>query len=141
MLILKNSTASQFPGNGGWGFKCPKTGMQFNGWEGNWEHIARKVIKFREDNPKTFASSEIGDLNSVVQEIFKQKHSTMPWLFRGEPDQGPGAYPSQPAAQQPMIVKGEKCACGSTEFEAIYCPTCSGRKITGYKCRSCGRSK
>ena len=139
-LILKNSTASQFPGNGGWGFICPRTGNRFNGWEGNWEHIARKVIKFREDNPKTFTAAEVGDLNSVVQEIFKQKHATMPWLFRGEPNQDSGAYPSATQTQE-QTIHGEKCSCGATTFKPRFCTTCSGKRIVGYTCSSCGKEK
>jgi hypothetical protein len=138
--VLKSSSSSQFPPNGGWGFIDPRTGMRFNGWEGDQFAIARKVIEHRRANPKVWPQDEVGDQNSVVQEIFKQKHATTPWLFRGEPDQNSGAYPSATQTQEQTIL-GEKCTCGSVEYEPVYCKTCSGKRIVGTKCKSCGRSK
>ncbi len=139
MLVLKNSQQSQFPPFGGWSFVDGKTGQRFNGWEGDQFAIARKVIEHRKANPKIYEPGTEGDVNSVVQQIFQQKHAQAPWLFRGNPDQGPGAYPSQPAARE-TIVKGAACSCGCTEFIAEYCKTCSGARIVGRKCKSCGKA-
>lgn len=139
MLTLKNSSSSQFP-PGGYPFIDPKTGMKFNGWEGSPQMIAVKVAEHRRGNPTFYPDGAGQDTNGIIQEIFAQKMKSMPWLFVGQPDQGPQPYPSEPASQAVTIL-GDKCGCGSTEYEPIYCPTCSGKRITGYKCKSCGRQK
>ncbi len=140
MLVLKNSQQSQFPPFGGWSFVDGKTGQRFNGWEGDQFAIARKVIEHRKANPKIYEPGTEGDVNSVVQQIFQQKHAQAPWLFRGEPDQGSGAYPSATQTQE-QTIRGERCTCGSVEYEPVYCKTCSGKRIVGTKCKSCGKSK
>lgn len=137
-LRLKNATASQFP-QGGWPFEDPLTKRKFNGWEGTPQMIAVKVAEHRRANPQLYPDGKGQDLNSIVQEIYAQKVRVMPWLFTGYPDKNP-AYPSQPAAKA-VVIKGEKCTCGATEFKPVYCPTCSGRRITGYVCASCGKAK
>ena len=138
-LRLKNASASQFP-PGGWPFTDPKTGRKFNGWEGTPQMIAVKVVEHRRANPSLYPDGAGQDVNAIIQEIFAQKVKAMPWLFTGFPDQGPGAYPSQPAPAS-VSIRGEKCSCGATEFKPVYCPTCSGRRIIGYTCASCGKSK
>ncbi len=137
-LILKNSTSSQFP-PGGYPFTDPKTGRKFNGWEGTPQMIAVKVAEHRRANPSLYPDGAGQDINGIIQEIFAQKFKVMPWLFRGQPDQGPGAYPSQPATE-PVTIRGEKCSCGATEFTPEYCKTCSGSRVVGMKCKSCGKA-
>lgn len=137
-LRLKNATASQFPRDG-WPFEDPITKRKFNGWEGSPKMIAEKVAEHRRGNPKLYPNGAGQNINEIVQEIFAQKVKVMPWLFQGYEDKLP-VYPSQQPAK-PVTIKGDKCSCGATEFEAIYCPTCSGRRVTGYKCKSCGKAK
>lgn len=137
-LTLKNATASQFPA-GGWPFEDPLTKRKFNGWEGSPQMIAVKVAEHRRGNPTFYPDGKGQDVGGIIQEIFAQKVKVAPWLFTGHPDRDV-AYPSQPKGS-PVTIRGEKCSCGATEFEPVYCPTCSGRRITGYKCRSCGKSK
>ncbi len=135
-LRLKNATASQFP-QGGWPFTDPRTGMKFNGWEGSPMMQAVKIAAHRGANPSKWPDGTGQDLNSIVQELYAQKFSVMPWLFLGQPDKDP-SYPSNPAT---VLVNGEKCSCGNTQFTPIYCATCSGKRITGYKCSGCGKQK
>ncbi len=136
-LKLKNASASQFPPEG-WPFTDPKTGMRFNGWEGTPQMIAVKIQAHRAANPKFYPDGAGQDANAIIQEIFMQKVQRMPWLFSGYPDKDP-SYPSQPVARE-TIVKGAACSCGCTEFIAEYCKTCSGARIVGRKCKSCGKA-
>lgn len=135
-LQLKNATASQFP-QGGWGFTDPKTNRKFNGWEGTPQMIAVKVAEHRRANPSIYPNGEGQDLNGIIQQIYEQKMKTAPWLFVGQPDKDP-AQPQTQAAT--VTIVGQKCSCGATEFKPVYCATCSGRRITGYTCASCGKS-
>ena len=139
-LFLKNGNSSQFPPGNGWGFTDPKTKMVFNGWEGDWNYVARKVIEHRKANPAFYPDGEGQDLNAVVQEIFKQKHSKMPWLFRGEPDKDV-AYSSKSTSPSQVANSDSACVCGSKEVILTYCPTCAGRRVTSKKCASCGKER
>ncbi len=135
---LKNP-AMQFP-PGGFGFVDPRTKRVFNGWEGTAPMQAVKIIEHRRGNPKIYPPEEGQwfDQKSVTIEVLAQKFKEMPHLFLGQPDKDP-SYPSQPVARE-TIVKGAACSCGCTEFIAEYCKTCSGARIVGRKCKSCGKA-
>ncbi len=137
-LRLKNSTSSQFPPDG-YPFVDAKTGMKFNGWEGNPQSQAVRIAAHRAANPRHYPDGAGQDVNGIIQELFEQKAKKMPWIFVGFADQHPAQpYPNNTAT---VIVNGEKCSCGNTQFTPIYCATCSGKRITGYKCASCGKQK
>ncbi len=136
-LKLKNASASQFPENG-WPFTDPRTGMKFPGWEGSPDMQSVKIAAHRAANPKLWPNGEGQDRGGIIQELFAQKVRTHPYLFVGYPDKDP-SYRSQPEARE-TIVKGSACSCGCTEFIAEYCRTCSGNRIVGRKCKSCGKA-
>ena len=135
-LQLKNPNAGFPPG--GFPFQDPKTGMIFNGYEGNAEMIAVKVSAHRQANQKLYPEGG-GDVGGIVQEIFSQKNAQMPWLFSGGPDD-PGMPPTAQVSAS-AGGPGGSCVCGATETDPIYCPTCGGQRITGYKCRACGAER
>lgn len=138
-LSLKNPGASQFPPSG-WPYRDPKTGMDFNGYQGSPQIIAVKIAEHRRANPKFYPGNEGQNVESIVQEIYAAKFAVAPWMFKGQPDRNPvyqSATQSQPSNER---VNGAACSCGSTEYIPVYCPTCSGRRITGRKCASCGKS-
>ncbi len=137
-LVLKNATASQFPPQG-WPFTDPRTGMKFNGWEGSPPMQAVKIAAHRRANPHKWPDGEGQDTNGIVQELYAQKFASMPWLFVGQPDKDPTYRPNREATS--VTISGEKCSCGATEFKPVYCKTCSGKRITGYTCASCGKEK
>ncbi len=136
ILQLKNPN-SAFPHNG-WPFVDERTGFKCNGWEGTPQMHAPKIIKNRRDNPQHYSTSEGQwfDVNSVVQEIYAQKHKTHPHLFKGFADAIPVATQIQ---SKPIIAPTVMCSCGSNDFEPEFCKTCGGRRITGYKCKKCGK--
>jgi len=140
MLSLKKPS-NQFPDGGGWGFVDPKTGMKFNGYEGSPQMIAVKIAAHRAANPKLYPNGHGQNPESIVQEIYQQKADKMPWLFRGFPDKNPAAaYPSAPD-NAPVAKTSAACSCGATEVKPVYCQVCSGRKVTGYTCIGCGKSR
>ncbi len=135
-LQLKNPNGSFPPG--GWGFVDPKTGFKCNGWEGTPSMHAVKIIQHRRSNPKFYPPTEpqAFDMPSIVQEIYAQKAKTHAHLFVGYPDVIPSMSHSAPKA---MVSPTHVCPCGSTSWDPIYCKTCAGHRITGYKCHSCGK--
>jgi len=134
---LKNP-AQQFPPNG-FPFTDPRTGMRFGGMEGTPQFQATRIIAHRQANPKLYPATEAHwfDQRSVENEVLAEKFKAMPWLFKGQPDQQP-LLPGQQSKVEQVIV-GDKCSCGSTQYTARFCSTCSGRKVIGKKCLSCGK--
>jgi hypothetical protein len=139
-LLQPKQSNGGFPPNG-WPFTDPKTGFKCNGWEGTPQMHAVKIIQHRRANPGVYppGESQWFDAAAVIQEIYKQKASTHPHLFRGYPD-GPRMVTRE---QKGSIVVSPTliCGCGSNEWEELYCKTCAGRRITGYKCRKCGKER
>lgn len=137
ILQLKNPT-QQFP-QGGFGFRDPKTGFICNGYEGTPAMHAVKIIANRRANPHVYPAGESQwfDQQSVIQEIYAQKVVTHPHLFKGYSD----AYivPQKDKVVSRTIAPTVACACGSHDFDPVYCKTCGGRVIKGYKCKSCGK--
>lgn len=122
-----------FPPGGGFSFIDAKTGFRVNGLEGTIEQTAQKVVDHRRANPNVYPPSEVNafELGAVIQEIFKQKFASMPWLFEGGGEQ-PGFYET---GSKPAVLG--HCICGETAVEPIYCPGCGGQRITGYRCIAC----
>lgn len=131
-LSLKNPNRDAFP-PGGFGFVDPKTQMRFNGWEGTYEMTAQKVVEHRRANPTMYPPTDgpSFDLGEVIQEIFRQKFASMPWLFNGGGEQ-PGTH--EAASKIPELGH---CLCGESKVEPIYCASCGGSRITGYRCVAC----
>lgn len=140
-LRLKNSTSSQFPPDG-YPFVDAKTGMKFNGWEGNPQSQAVRIAAHRAANPRHYPDGAGQDVNGIIQELFEQKSKKMPWLFVGFPDQHPAQpYPSAQSSPSQVANTDQACECGCKEVVLTYCPTCSGRRVTSSKCKSCGKDR
>lgn len=137
ILQLKNSNANQFC-QGGWPFVDPKSGFKCNGYEGTPKMHANKIIAHRRANPTLFPPNDASlfDVNSVIQEIYQQKFQTHPQLFVGQP--GYTVLKMEKPAKKNYQPNSKCPKCNSPDFEPVYCPTCTGRRITGYKCKSCG---
>ena len=134
-LQLKNPN-DQFP-PGGFGFTDPKTGLRFNGYEGTVEMTANKVADHRRANPNLYDARQIS-IEGIKQEILAQKYAEMPWLFVGYK----GHAPTMPSVRAtPEMPDLGRCICGCSEIEPIYCSVCSGRRITGFKCKACGKTR
>ncbi len=140
MSLLQPKNNNQFP-PGGFGFEDPKTGFKCVGYEGTPQMHAVKIRDHRRANPKFYPTGEGHwfDLNSIVQEIYQQKVRTHPYLFKGYPDKGPPIVKQDNS--ESIISPTVFCECGSNEWEVQYCRSCSGKRITGRKCKKCGKEK
>lgn len=139
-LRLKNP-AQQFPA-GGFGFIDPRTKRVFNGMEGTGPMQAVKIIEHRRSNPTIYPVGEWQWFNQeeVIQEVYRQKHASMPELFVGY---DAALRPSNPEPYRPQIASpaGLKCVCGSVTFKPNYCQTCAGSRINSWSCTVCGKQK
>lgn len=118
-------------------FKDPRTGRVFDAYERGLNETVKMIIEHRSSNPHFYPEAELKwfDLISVRQEILAEVYKKRPDLFEKDSVDKPYVYVP---VENP---NGKACQCGSTEFEEVYCPTCSGKRLTGWKCKTCGKVK
>jgi len=142
MILKLKNPQGQFP-PGGFPFTDSRTKMKWNGYEGTPAMTAAKVITHRRANPMLYPAgiSEAFDLNSVVQEIFAQKFTTSPELFSGYGPPDAVVQVNMNAPTGPAVSASTPCQCGSNQIVPVYCQTCSGNRVTGYRCAGCKRDR
>lgn len=123
---------------GGYAFRDPKTGKHFTDMLTFNDQVAA-IIQHRKANvhlytPFEFASASVAeelDAYTCQRLGFDNRYCTGGDLSQNTSDTEPRKK-SEP-------VTGAPCPkCGSTQWTPIYCKTCSGKRITGYACSSCG---
>lgn len=103
---------------------------------------AREVIKHRFGNPVIYPQHESQHFNLqfVMQEITDAICRKHPSFCMETVPVGPPSAAQTPVVVQPPV--NPACpACGSTEWKADYCKTCSGSRIVGYICLKCGNKR
>lgn len=118
-------------------FKDPRTGRVFDAYATGLRETIRMVIQHRASNPHFYPQSELIHFNPIAvrQEILARVFEVRPDLFEGMAGEPVTLFSPPPKPQ------GKVCQCGSTEFEEVVCPTCQGHRVTGWKCKSCGKVK
>lgn len=112
-------------------FTDPKTGKTFCGYQLSIEGAIKALVAHRQKNPQHYPSTEPvwTDEANVRQEFYRHLQARVPEMVIALE----GSVPVPQA-----IGADRKCPqCGSTDIEEIVCPTCSGRRVTGYKCKQC----
>ena len=125
--------------SGGFPFKDPRTGMDFNGMEGTFDDQVSKIAAHRFANPEKYPRNEVGflDRTSIENELeaFQANRLNNSPLYFYDDSKPQGQSLQQPAGK---IVADKYCAkCGGSMAE-IYCQTCSSRRVIGVKCQTCG---
>ena len=116
---------------GGYPFTDPRTGMKFNGAEATFDQQVNKIIQHRLINPKVYPPDDTQWITVpyVAAELDK---------FQCDRLGNDPRFCTGPAATvQYFKLAGKFCdSCGGTLAEVL-CPTCGGRKVTGWKCQIC----
>lgn len=123
---------------GGFPFVDKRTGRQFAGMSQDINGRAREVIQHRLSNPAIYPQSEPQhfSMEHVVREITDPICAKYPNYCMETRPVAPPAASLPTAAPQPVNPACPKC--GGMDFDAQFCPTCSGHKLTGFKCKKCG---
>jgi len=126
-LFLKSGVAFA---PSGMPFTDQRTGRQFDGYQLSIEVAVKEIIFHRKSNPNKYPEDEKQwfDESLVRQEFLTHIYSKRPDLFK-----------IQKTESQKQIDEARKCFnCGSSDIGESICPTCSGRKVIGKKCNTCG---
>lgn len=121
---------------GGFQFSDPITGKKYADLHTSFEGRVAEIIRDRNANHRLFTDDRLVSAEHVSRELSefccrKLKNNPM-FCSNGLPQINQLAPVSAPVAK--------RCRhCGSNDLEEILCPTCSGRKVIGYKCKACGR--
>lgn len=144
MPVRLRNPNNGFPA-GGFVFHDPHTGMKFDGDNVDLNHQAKLVAEHRKGNPRIYKPDEPKhfDHAAISQEIIVQLCANAPQYCEDEarPGEPYPFVPSEPPPDPANIVRiqGKKCPkCQGQDFEAQYCKTCAGRRITGHRCVACG---
>lgn len=125
---------------GGFPFKDPRTGKTFDAMSADLALQAKNVIAHRSANPRIYPRDEAQYFfaDAVKQEIVDQICANRPELCT---DHVGGRIEPQPIPKGvtvPSVQAGKRCyKCGGTEFDPIFCKTCSGSKVKAWLCRGC----
>jgi hypothetical protein len=103
------------------------------------EEQARIVIRWRLQNPKVYPPEDGKWLNMdyVIEEIINYQRQRLGNDKKYFKDGTVLNGVLVPKVVEPSMA----CSCGSTEADPVYCPTCRGKRIIGFKCRSCGKKR
>lgn len=126
---------------GGWPFSDKRTNRAFNGMDYTLDMLVMAVIDHRKRNPNLYPPEQPEPFNRdlVMQEILRQKQTTNPELFVGFVGNGTNGVPVNVAVS--IGAPKFPCTCGKNDWEPTFCPTCSGRRVTGYTCKACGQRR
>ncbi len=133
---------------GGFGFKDPRTNRTFDGMSADLTMQAREIIAHRMANPAIYPAHESShfSLVDVIGEITRQVCQRSPASCYDDRN-SVRSTPVPPSVRRnpaTIVVQAPSSvcrACGSGEWEPVYCKVCSGKKLTGYKCKSCGKER
>lgn len=127
----------------GFGFTDPRTNRKFDGMSADLTLQARNIQEHRLANPRFYPPHESGflSLENIIQEIVGQVCLRSP-SFCYNDEESTVRRQNQPLSNLPVEPPRTDCArCGSKDFDPIYCPTCSGQRLTGYRCKQCGKER
>ena len=120
---------------GGFMYQDPRTpAMKWDDTHSFLEDRVREVITFRAANPSLYPEPEWTNSLYVRAQIE---------TYNCERLGNDGRYcieDAPPAPSAPSIVAPRISPCCSVEIVPVFCPTCSGRKITHYKCPNCDKT-
>lgn len=121
----------------GYRFDDPITGKKYADLHTSFEGRVREIIRDRNANHRLFIDERFVSAEYVARELSefccrRLKNNPM-FCSNGLPK-------INQLVQSPVVLRGKTCRfCQSSELEEILCATCFGRRVTGYKCKSCGK--
>lgn len=92
------------------------------------EQRARQVIEFRRQNPKVYDEKSDDDVFNV--EMVKQEIAVFNYHRLGR---------SSPFFHVTDTPVNKKQACCNVPLVPRFCPSCSSKKLLGYRCPKCGK--
>lgn len=124
-------TTGVFP-PGGYAFRDHITGKNYTDTHTTFDQRVNEIIRDRSANSRLFTDQKLVAFDDVSNELSHQICERIGgdpnWCTDGNPVRQP----------TPVVASGKNCPKCSAAMIAELCKTCSGNKITGYKCSACG---
>ena len=129
MMIIRSS-AGFIPG--GFLYEDPRTpSAVWNESHFTLDDVAARVQTFRLANPKVYPEPQWTDYAFIRQQVVDFNCRRIGF----DPNYCMEFNKTKPSA--PVPASDRKCPKCQIVLEPTFCPTCSGRRITGYHCPSC----
>lgn len=136
-LISRNPP---FPA-GGYPYYDPRTGIRYNGLEGTFDDITRKIQADRKRNVRLYPPDEQQGKFLDLVFIGKQLDGYQCARLGNNPrwcTDGNGQVINRNYSLGSLSEK--ICPDCKIQLNEKVCPTCGGRRVTGYVCPKCGRT-
>jgi len=118
---------------GGYPYRDERTGFNFDPNHGDIREKVELVLKHRRANPHFYPPSDgqYFDKNFIAGQIET-------YICQQKPDLcGDGPYVAPPVTNVTVQPSKQCPKCLNVDWKPIYCPTCSGQRITGWECNVC----
>lgn len=117
---------------GGYPFQDARTGMKFDGMSDSFSGIVNQIIAHRQANPNIYSPSEGKWFNF---DLVADELDRATCLRLGNSDKWCRGVNDVTVA----LPKAKVCPSCDVPLEEKLCPTCSGRRLVGYRCPKCGK--
>lgn len=123
---------------GGYYFKDPKTGRVFDGMAITFIAQCKLIREHRLANPRVYPPSDFKSIN--LQSIGDELAAAICNRLGNNPKYCVDVQAQAHAAAVAAAVQAAPRLCPKCgkPLEPIYCRTCGGQKIKGYRCTACG---
>ncbi len=121
---------------GGFKFSDPITGKQYSDMHTLFDGRVKEIARDRLANQRLIKDNKFLSLDHIADELSIQNCQR---LKQNKLLCSNGLPPvNQPVDAAPVMAVGRTCRfCGGTELTEIVCASCSGRRVTGYRCTKC----
>lgn len=138
MKHLLIRTEGPFPPSG-YEFQDRITGKRYSDTHSQFSERVKQIIKDRLANRRLFTDEKLVDPLYVSKELSEYTCARL----RNDPkyctDGISSMVPTPAIIKQLKAVQNRICPkCGSANLSEVLCKTCSGKRVTGYKCDQCG---
>lgn len=146
MIDLKDEWKGTIIPPGNVPFQDPRTGKHFDASAGGMRDRKLDVRNHRLQNPHVYKPEETEqfDLGFIERQIIEYMCNQRPELCHDTEKTAAAqasAQASKAASNLPPPPQTPCHKCVGTSFEPIYCVSCGGNRINGWRCTNCGTEK
>jgi hypothetical protein len=141
MPLIRTTGGGLIPG--GWVFRDARTGMHFDGMSVSFNEQVAKIAQHRLSNPRVYDPTNRDDAKYLNEGFIKNELDDYQCNRLGHDKRWcvPKEDVEAAAMRETYYTQADPSICPKCHKKMgnLYCPTCSGQRIIGFKCE-CGFS-
>lgn len=117
-------------------FRDPITNKNYTDTHTGFDERVKQIIKDRQANMRLIRDATRLGYDTVATELSEQICERL--NYNSKFCTGDAVVSPSDMNGTPITRPGMTCTrCGATQIEELICPTCSGRRVIGWKCKIC----